>query len=92
MLSSLVTTAKMRNISHKVCLLMRITKGSRLKSYPAFPSKPLHSVAVSDADASSALAFVAMKLNEGDVQTEFTQEQTACISRLGGRSSDLESV
>ena len=58
----------------------------------ALPTKPLHSVPISDADTKSALAFVAKKLEESGLASSFTTEQTKCISRLGGRSSDLEAV
>ncbi len=57
----------------------------------ALPSKPLHSVALSDADSSSALSFVQMKL-KANKEVAFTTEQMIAIEKLGGRASDLETV
>ena len=49
-------------------------------------------MALSDADASSALSFVMQKLREdGSVKT-LTSDQRRYVGRLGGRASDLESV
>ncbi|KAI5124079.1 hypothetical protein M0805_003906 [Coniferiporia weirii] len=58
----------------------------------ALPSKPLHSVALSDADAGSALSFVAQKLREGGSEGDLTKEQRKSVERLGGRASDLETL
>ncbi|KAJ7210678.1 RNA12 protein-domain-containing protein [Mycena haematopus] len=56
------------------------------------PSKPLNTIALYDADAASALAFVKRKLKDADINLEYTREQVACVQRLGGRATDLESL
>jgi hypothetical protein len=38
------------------------------------------------------LAFVKRKLRDADINLDYTREQIACVERLGGRASDLESV
>ncbi|KAJ6606606.1 RNA12 protein-domain-containing protein [Mycena vulgaris] len=58
----------------------------------ALPSKPLHAIALYDADAASALAFVKRKLKDADINLDYTPEQVASVDRLGGRASDLESL
>ncbi|KAG5645040.1 hypothetical protein DXG03_007219 [Asterophora parasitica] len=58
----------------------------------ALPSKPLTAIALSDADPRSSISFVIQKLHDADIQTDFTPAQTACVERLGGRASDLESL
>lgn len=58
----------------------------------ALPSKPLTSIALEDADPSSALSFVQDKLSQFGVKSNLSKEQKLQIGRLGGRSSDLESV
>ena len=58
----------------------------------ALPSKPLNQIALSDADADSALSFVAEKLREVGVNESLTMERIRSVKRLGGRASDLEYV
>ena len=58
----------------------------------ALPSKPLVTVALSDADSSTALKIVESKLHDAGVDLTFDKEQTAYLERVGGRASDLESV
>ncbi|KAI6036881.1 RNA12 protein-domain-containing protein [Pisolithus microcarpus] len=58
----------------------------------ALPSKPLNFIALSDADVQSALSFVKKRLRDAVITFELTPEQTACVERLGGRASDLESL
>lgn len=58
----------------------------------ALPSKPLNFIALSDADVQSALLFVKKRLRDAVITFELTPEQTACVERLGGRASDLESL
>ncbi|KAJ7184170.1 RNA12 protein-domain-containing protein [Mycena filopes] len=58
----------------------------------ALPSKPLNTIALHDADAASALAFVKRKLEDADIKLQYTREQVASVERLGGRASDLESL
>ena len=55
-------------------------------------SKPLNSIALSDADVETALAFVQQKLEEAKLDIKLTSKTTASIERLGGRASDLDSV
>lgn len=93
MSSYAVTIAKMQKNLLKVrsYRVYHLMSGFRQLS-TALPSKPLHTVALSDADTSSALAYVMHKLNLGNEPTSFTVEQEKCIERLGGRASDLETV
>ncbi|KAJ6466338.1 RNA12 protein-domain-containing protein [Mycena sanguinolenta] len=56
------------------------------------PSKPLNTIALYDADAASALAFVKRKLEDAHIKLEYTQEQVTSVQRLGGRATDLESL
>ncbi|KAJ7684746.1 RNA12 protein-domain-containing protein, partial [Mycena polygramma] len=58
----------------------------------ALPSKPLNAIALYDADAASALAFVKRKLKDAEINLDYTREQIASVERLGGRASDLESL
>ncbi|EGO21697.1 hypothetical protein SERLADRAFT_362954 [Serpula lacrymans var. lacrymans S7.9] len=58
----------------------------------ALPSKPLNSIALYDADASSALSFIRQRLHDAGTNIELTTDQTVCIGKLGGRASDLESL
>lgn len=58
----------------------------------ALPSKHLNSIALSDADDSTALSFVTQKLHDVGAEEHLTSEQQKCIQRLGGRASDLELV
>jgi len=58
----------------------------------ASPAKPLTSVALEDADATSALTFVQQKLHDAGLDYQFTKQQTAYVERLGGRASDLETL
>lgn len=55
-------------------------------------SKPLNTIALSDADEATALAFVQQKLKEAKFELELTSTATASIGRLGGRASDLDNV
>lgn len=58
----------------------------------ANPSRPLNTIALSDADAETALAFVQQKLKEAKLDIQLTSKTTASIERLGGRASDLDNV
>ncbi|KAK0228223.1 RNA12 protein-domain-containing protein [Armillaria fumosa] len=58
----------------------------------ALPSKPLNLIALDDADTASALAFVKEKLKDADIDLQFSPVQTTYLERLGGRSSDLETL
>jgi hypothetical protein len=58
----------------------------------ALPTKPLNSIALYDADAASALSFVKQKLRDASVNLQYTAGEIAAVERLGGRTSDLESV
>lgn len=58
----------------------------------ALPTKPLNVVVLSDADSRTALSFVQQRLKDADADVTFTPETSACVERLGGRASDLESV
>lgn len=58
----------------------------------ALPSKPLNTIALSDADSDTALSFVTQKLKDAGIDQAFTAEETKYVERLGGRASDLDSV
>ncbi|KAI0340659.1 hypothetical protein BDW22DRAFT_1360083 [Trametopsis cervina] len=58
----------------------------------AMPSKPLNSIALTDADSGSALQLVQNKLNDAGVDIKFDKEQKTTLERVGGRASDLESI
>ncbi|KAJ7286029.1 RNA12 protein-domain-containing protein [Mycena rebaudengoi] len=58
----------------------------------ALPSKPLHTTALYDADAASALEFVKRKLKDVDIILDYTSDQVTAVERLGGRASDLETL
>ena len=55
-------------------------------------SSPLNTIALSDADAETALAFVQQKLKEVKLDVQLTSKATTSVERLGGRASDLDSV
>ena len=63
-----------------------------LQRFVANHSKPLNTIALSDADEETALAFVQQKLKEAKLDVELTPKATTCIGRLGGRASDLDNV
>lgn len=56
----------------------------------ALPSKPLNSVALSDADDYNSLEFVHEKLSTTDQPYELTDVDRKNIAKLGGRMVDLE--
>ncbi|KAF8208542.1 exonuclease [Mycena galopus ATCC 62051] len=58
----------------------------------ALPSKPLNTIALYDADAASALAFVKRKLEDAHINLEYTRGQVTSVERLGGRATDLENL
>ncbi|PPQ63196.1 hypothetical protein CVT24_005741, partial [Panaeolus cyanescens] len=60
--------------------------------YAALPSKPLNTIALSDADAKSSLYFVRQKLQDAELSSDITDSQLPYLQRLGGRASDLESL
>lgn len=83
---------KIQNYWQKVDFTLARRDCRQLISGTALPSKPLVSIALSDADPRSSISFVKQKLKDADVLVDFTAEQTAYVERLGGRASDLESV
>ena len=58
----------------------------------ALPTKPLVSIALQDADSTSALLFVQQKLRDADLDASLSNQQMAELEKLGGRVSDLETV
>ncbi|KAF8906048.1 RNA12 protein-domain-containing protein [Gymnopilus junonius] len=58
----------------------------------ALPTKPLNTIALSDADSSSSLSFVNQKLQDAGVDIGISPQETQYVERLGGRASDLESL
>jgi len=58
----------------------------------AMPNRPLTSVTLSDADATSAVSYLSSSLSEGGRSISLTNEQSAKVQMLGGRASDLQMV
>ncbi|KAI5900140.1 uncharacterized protein SCHCODRAFT_02607113 [Schizophyllum commune H4-8] len=77
-------------IAHVLILSDNRENSKRLAK--ALPTKPLYTVALSDADPNTSLSYVKQKLQDADVDSSFTSEQIGLIQRLGGRASDLESL
>jgi len=65
---------------------------SYLFFFIALPSRPLASIALTDADSESALKFVSWKLAEAGLSESLSSDQVKLVERLGGRASDLETV
>ncbi len=49
-------------------------------------------IALYDADPNSALQVVKQRLQENNMNADFTPEQVKLVERLGGRASDLAIV
>ncbi|KAJ7197249.1 RNA12 protein-domain-containing protein [Mycena pura] len=79
-----------QQLAHVVVVTDNRENSKRLAK--ALPSKPLQTIALSDADEASALAFVKRKLKDAGINLEYTREQVASVQCLGGRASDLESL
>ncbi|TFK25029.1 exonuclease [Coprinopsis marcescibilis] len=77
-------------IAHVLVLSDNRENSKRLSQ--SLPSKPLYTIGLSDADASSALSFMKHKLAGAGIDVDFTPKQTEYVQRLGGRTSDLESL
>ncbi|KAL1746991.1 RNA12 protein-domain-containing protein [Schizophyllum fasciatum] len=77
-------------IAHVIVLSDNRENSKRLAK--ALPTKPLYSVALSDADPDTSLSYVKQKLHDAEVDASFTSAQIGLIQRLGGRASDLESL
>ena len=71
-----------------VCVVLRRFAHTSVANH----SSPLNTIALSDADAETALAFVQQKLKEVKLDIQLTPKATASVERLGGRASDLDSV
>ncbi|KZT57165.1 hypothetical protein CALCODRAFT_542165 [Calocera cornea HHB12733] len=56
----------------------------------ALPSKPITTIALTDATAESALGFVTEKLKEAGMQDGLSAQDCEEVRRLGGRLTDLE--
>ncbi|KJA27306.1 hypothetical protein HYPSUDRAFT_62986 [Hypholoma sublateritium FD-334 SS-4] len=78
------------HIAHVIVLSDNRENAKRLTK--ALPSKPLNSIALSDADASSSLSFVKQKLLDSGSDIGISAQDAQHIERLGGRASDLESL
>ncbi|KAJ7074355.1 RNA12 protein-domain-containing protein [Mycena amicta] len=79
-----------QELAHVVVVTDNRENAKRLTK--ALPFKPLQTIALSDADAPSALAFVKRRLRDARIDLEYTHEQVASVQRLGGRASDLETL
>ncbi|ESK85972.1 hypothetical protein Moror_9473 [Moniliophthora roreri MCA 2997] len=77
-------------IAHVIVISDNRENSKRLAK--ALPSKPLNSIPVYDADSASALSYVQQKLRDAEIDIQFSGEETSYLERLGGRSSDLESL
>ncbi|KAJ7093140.1 RNA12 protein-domain-containing protein [Mycena epipterygia] len=89
-LAEWAATLAENQLAHVVVISDNRENSKRLAK--ALPSKPLFTIALSDADAASALAFVKRKLKDADLNLDYNREQVAAVERLGGRASDLESL
>ncbi|PPQ78179.1 hypothetical protein CVT25_015512 [Psilocybe cyanescens] len=78
------------HIAHVIVLSDNRENSKRLAK--ALPTKPLNSIALSDADPSSSLSFVKQKLHDAGVDIGISAQETHLVERLGGRASDLESL
>ncbi|CAE6435290.1 hypothetical protein ACGC1H_002868 [Rhizoctonia solani] len=58
----------------------------------ALPSKPLTSIALSDADADTALKYVTWKLSDAGVAQSLHSNELRTVEKLGGRISDLDTL
>lgn len=58
----------------------------------ALPSKPLNSVSLADADEANSLSYVKDKLKSGTRQQALSADDSAQVSKLGGRMVDLETL
>ncbi|KAL0063290.1 mitochondrial escape protein 2 [Marasmius tenuissimus] len=77
-------------IAHVVVISDNRENSKRLAK--ALPSKPLNNIPVYDADPTTALEYVQKKLKDADVNVQLSREEVTYVERLGGRSSDLESL
>ncbi|KAG7086673.1 hypothetical protein E1B28_002613 [Marasmius oreades] len=77
-------------IAHVIVISDNRENSKRLAK--ALPSKPLNSIPVYDADPATALDYVHKKLKDADINVQLSREEVTYIERLGGRSSDLESL
>ncbi|KAJ1307477.1 hypothetical protein OPQ81_001576 [Rhizoctonia solani] len=58
----------------------------------ALPSRPLTSIALSDADADTALKYVTWKLSDVGVAQSLRSNDLKIVEKLGGRISDLDTL
>ncbi|KAF7974077.1 hypothetical protein HWV62_13499 [Athelia sp. TMB] len=89
-LATWCATLTENQIAHVVVISDNREHSKRLAK--ALPSRPLNSIALSDADADTALSFVTQKLKDAGIEQSFNAEETAYLERLGGRASDLDSL
>lgn len=58
----------------------------------ALPSRPLTSIALTDADSDTALKYVTWKLSDAGVERLLQFNDLKIVEKLGGRISDLDVV
>ncbi|KAG9096084.1 mitochondrial escape protein 2 [Ceratobasidium sp. 370] len=58
----------------------------------ALPSRPLTSIALSDADTETALKYVTWKLSDAGIERSLQSNELKIVGRLGGRISDLDAL
>ena len=78
-------------IENRIAHVIVITEGPTATKalVRAQPAKPLNSVALADADEANSLVYVQDKLGEANM---LSIDDRACISKLGGRMVDLETL
>ncbi|CAA7267988.1 unnamed protein product [Cyclocybe aegerita] len=89
-LAQWAATLAENHVAHVIVLSDNRENAKRLAK--ALPSKPLHSVALSDADSASSLSFVKQKLQDAGIDVGISGQESRHVERLGGRASDLESL
>ncbi|ELU40419.1 exonuclease [Rhizoctonia solani AG-1 IA] len=58
----------------------------------ALPSKPLTSIALSDADVNTARSYVISKLSNYEIKQSLGKDELQAVENLGGRISDLDTL
>ncbi|KAF8717811.1 RNA12 protein, partial [Rhizoctonia solani] len=58
----------------------------------ALPSKPLTSIALSDADVNTARSYVISKLSNYEIKQSLGKDELQAVANLGGRISDLDTL
>ncbi|KAF9532412.1 RNA12 protein-domain-containing protein [Crepidotus variabilis] len=89
-LASWAASLAENQIAHVIVLSDNRENAKRLAK--ALPSKPLNTIALSDADSTASLSFVKQKLHDVGNDVAISGQEAKSMERLGGRASDLESL